>query len=143
MSAPTCGARTWVSPDDLVTCDRTDRHECHDGPSRRGRRDWYSATCVCLVDGMRRELKPDEARALIASLQRQLDALDPDAAIAEAERRMVEAHRHVVDMVAAVDACGGRGGRVSVGDRARAARRAAYDAWLALVEARGTKGGAT
>ena len=139
MSAPICGARTWVTPDECVTCDRTDRHECHDGPSRRGRRDWYSATCVCLVDGMRRELKPDEARALIASLQRQLDALDPDAAIAEAERRMVaaQARAHVMS----VQTKRNSSALVRYRNEAYRAETEALDTWLALVEARDTKGG--
>jgi len=36
-------------------------------------------------------LSLDEARFWVADLQAQIDALDPDAAIAEAERKMVEA----------------------------------------------------
>ena len=89
------------------------------------------------------DISVDEARALVASLQRQLDALDPDAAIADAERRMIEAHRRARDLSDMEDNALDQRLRPRLG----MARRRAYaetsrlgEEWLALVEARDAKG---
>lgn len=91
-----CGARTWAAPGHLVSCVRTD---C-DGQHRdSGIMRWTEASVVMQCDDGRMAYPTEtEARALVASLQAQLDALDPDAAIAEAERRMLAAQAHFDDL---------------------------------------------
>jgi len=85
---PTCGTRTWVTPDEMVTCIREHGHA--DQHSDGGDNWWDSPSVVEHVVGYERDrpMLPEEGRTLIASLQRQLDALalDPDAALAEAAR---------------------------------------------------------
>lgn len=144
MTAPICGARTWVTPDEMATCER---EHGHDGQHRAvvgfGIARWADPMCCLMADAPVVFPSPSEARALVTSLQAQLDALDPDAAIAEAERRMVEARRHADDM-ARLASMYSRG----PGDPLRAAHDdavtrlgVAVSAWRLLVEARDAKGG--
>lgn len=149
MTAPTCGARTWLDRHTLLTCSRAPHaegdHECvteTEGPVT-----WNAAPRV-VVDCLRYDLPPNETRALIASLQRQLDALDPDAAIAAAERRMVEAFARAEALRSASIRLISHGNNGTTAEAAlREASRAldasldAADAWAALVEARDAKGG--
>ena len=85
-----------------------------------------------------------ELRALAEGLMRRADALDPDAAIAEAERRMVEAGQRCSVLATCANEAGSDGPRRAFSRALECAvedERAAVNAWLALVEARGAKGG--
>jgi hypothetical protein len=139
VTAPICGART-VDLGELTSCILPHGHE---GDHEDGAIAWIDNECPIELSG-ERYTTPRGARALIASLQRQLDALDPDAAIAEAERRMVEADQRRESLSRRRDEA--RTNRAhSAFSRALAVATAdvasAADAWLALVEARDAKGG--
>ena len=98
-----------------------------------GRVDRHALVCALTLD---------EAREIIASLQAQLDALDP---IAEAERRMVEAWNHERTL-SAMSYCVRGDRRESIALKRASLGKAGcawiecLDAWLALVEARDAKG---
>lgn len=91
------------------------------------------------------DISVDEARALVASLQRQLDALDPDAAIAEAERRMVEAWERARALSGMAGSVLSNVEETLALEHARDCALETWDvrkaAWLELVEAREAKGG--
>lgn len=97
--------------------------------------------CAILLGGCEHVWTPDEARAVRDRIQRQLDALDPDAAIAEAERRMVEARRQADDMarLASMYSRGPGDPLRSAHDNAVTRLGAAVSAWRALVESRDAK----
>lgn len=87
-----CGARTWVAPDESVSCNRERGHnDKHTATASFGLVGWREPACRFVVGSTEHVWKIAETRALVASLQRQLDALDPGVAIAEAEQRMNEA----------------------------------------------------
>ncbi len=143
-----CGARTWVgTPIELVTCTRNDGHDGPHGGSSAllmGSHTWDTPR---LHHG-RHVFSPTSAREIIASLQRQLDALDPDAAIAEAERRMVEAFRYYVDLrrirselLDTTDEDGELGALGAAVSCAASASCAARSVWVRIVEARDAKDG--
>lgn len=142
-----CGARTWVDPGHFVSCVRTD---C-DGQHRdSGMMRWNEASVAMRCDDGRMAYPTEtEARALVASLQAQLDALDPDAAIAEAERRAVEMFHHYRGLCGLADrrryivgaSCSSLELIDAAKERASEEHDAALETWLALVEARGAKGG--
>lgn len=115
MSAPICGARTL-----RIT---------FEGPSGE------KATI---------EIDPTTARNVASDIQRQLDALDRDAAIADAERRMIEAHRRARDLSDMEDNALDqrlRSRLVMAMTRAYAETSRLGEEWLALVEAHATNGG--
>ncbi len=144
MTTQTGGART-VDLGGPTSCVLPHGHE---GNHEDGAIGWVGDECPIEISGGR-YTTPRGARALIASLQRQLDALDPDAAIAEAERAWLVA----LEKAATLDAM--MMDRVSEENSASPVARAllaavkraeahaeqAEAAWLALVEARDVKGG--
>lgn len=97
------------------------------------------------------EITEEFARELIADLQSQLDALDPDAAVAEAERAWLAALERaatldamlseVRDVEASSPFARRRDALLAAVKRADAHAEQAEAAWLALVEARDAKGG--
>lgn len=146
MSAPICGARTWVTPDEMATCDRNRGHEGdHNCIASRGFVEWRTPNCRFSVGNALGEFvfvwPIEDTRDLARRLQRQLDALDPDAAVAEAERRMLDAFDRRVRLVRIADLYGEPLGPIeAAAEEAKTAQRAAYDAWLELVEAREREG---
>lgn len=172
MTAPICGARTWVTPDEMVTCDRPAGHDAD--PKRigvlldpesahacglhtwrdpkhavsaverfKGRGEGYADRPVRLmIHGAPLAFTPTEARNIRDLIQEQLDALDPDAAIAEAERRMLDAFDRRVRLVRISDLYGEPLDVIeAAAEEAKRAQREAFDAWASLVEARDAKGG--
>lgn len=138
---PVCGARTWVTPDEVVTCKCERGHDDkHQADASFGLVGWREPVCRFVLGNINRTehvWSPGSTRALIASLQRQLDALDPDAAIAEAERRMVaaQARAHVLS----VQTNRNSSALVRYRNEAYRTETEAFDEWLALVEARDAK----
>lgn len=153
MTAPTCGARTWAAPGELVACYLRGAHDEHEALCFDGSHSWTDAAVQIDGHGLAfvEVISPDAARALIASLQRQLDALDPDAAIAEAERAWLAALERaatldamlseVRDVEASSPFARRRDALLAAVKRADAHAEQAEAAWLALVEARDAKGG--
>lgn len=142
MSAPICGARTWVEPEVMVECVREDGHtDMHrDG----GYAAWRTEACRFVIGSDEHALSSDAARALVASLQSQLDALDPDAAIAEAKKKAHDAYlRCSVLRAQAKDARSSAHVEALVAETNAAFRdwEVDIDTWLALVEARDARGG--
>ena len=89
MSTVKCEARTWVSPDEMVVCDRGAGHLLrHVGDSKDGRIAWDEARVFSPLFSSDDESDwtASRARVLVASLQSQLAALDPNLAVAEAEK---------------------------------------------------------
>jgi hypothetical protein len=97
------------------------------------------------------EITEEFAREVIADLQRQLDALDPDAAIAEAECAWLAALERAATLDAMLsEVCDAetsspfarrRDALLAAVKRADAHAEQAEAAWLRLVEARDAKGG--
>lgn len=125
MTAPICGARTHGDAIDIVQ--RLRIAATIDEPTEYLRR-----LLVAAADEIERLCEPH------------LDALDPDAAIAEAERRMVDAAIRCSALSRIANDAGVLTSRIAL-ERAHVnAARAeanAVAAWLALVEARDAKGG--
>lgn len=98
-----------------------------------------------MIHGAPLAFTPREARNIRGLIQEQLDALDPYAAIAEAERRMLDAfdrRMRLLRILASDFYSPGSVVRIGAAVEAASAERfAAYNAWLALVEARDAKGG--
>lgn len=138
MSRSVCGARTW-GDGEPVSCTNEAGHEGrHRNPSYGL---WLEPECCVGVCGQVFSLSVDEARAVRDRLQRQLDALDPDAAIAEAERRMVEAWDRSEKFRALHSLASDKREAMAFQERWFALcndRQRATDAWLSLVEARST-----
>lgn len=155
VTAPVCGARTWVAPDEMATCEREHGHDGkHQANASFAHLGWREAVCRLVVvpgspNQMEYALPAQATRDIVASLQRQLDALDPDAAIAEAERRAVEMFHHYRGLCGLADrrryivgaSCSSLELIDAAKERASEEHDAALETWLALVEARGAKGG--
>lgn len=128
MTAPICGARTWVLGEE-VTCTRNHGHGQHGGG------------CARLMGAHAWDYTAAELRALADGLMRRADALDPAAAIAEAERRMVEAWSRYERLCRVRGEFDRKPALNDIVSRAWADWHELTDTWLALVEARDAKGG--
>lgn len=152
MTAPTCGARTWTSSGELVTCDREPGHvSLHSGPvgnDRIGndRKLWTMPMCAILLRGCDHVWTPEEARSVRDRIQAQLDALDPDAAIAEAKKKAHDAYLRcsvLREQARSTRSSAHESALIAETNAAFHEWEAAVDAWLALVEARDAKDGRT
>ena len=131
----TCGARTWASPDDLITCTlpphASDEH--HSGKyADGGVYEWldYHTKCQIPLGRTMHGVSPAEARELLGCVQRQLAALEPGAELAEAERRMNDAHERRMRLWAQ----SGTHAHRHRADALELAAEAAEKAWLVCVD---------
>lgn len=145
MTAPICGARTW-GHEEPVACTNDAGHDGRHGNPAYG--SWDETRLYVEMGDSCFRWTIDEARGAVALIQARLDALDPDAAIAEAERVWIAALERAATLDAMLSEVSEgdlyarrRAALVATVKRAAALAEQAEEIWLALVEARDAKGG--